>query len=371
MNRINLLHRPIAAMALLAGMMLSSCNKNIPDPTPIAYPVPTSASVGELLNDANFSYLKAGVTRAGLLPALLDKNTKYTVFAPDNTAFNRLFAALGLPQAEATVSALPLTTLVPILQYHVVPGQTLTSSMITEAYPNTFMPTMLQASAASPLLKLTNFPSRRGSTAFVNNVPVAQADIQAANGVVHRMAGVIVPPDTRTILQALQADTSYSFLVAAVLRADQGLPSGSKVSELLGNPTPYANFTLFAPPNSAFRAFYRAFGIPNPTPASINLFTVNTAVSVVAYHVHIRGVLGAPPSVSPDLIRVFSTNLPATPTQAATFLSMLAPTAPRLTISASTGVKGTGNPVPATITRPDWHQLNGVIHAINQVLIPQ
>lgn len=202
-------------------------------------------------------------------------------------------------------------------------------------------------------------------------MPVAQADIQAANGVVHRMAGVIVPPDTRTILQALQADTSYSFLVAAVLRADQGLPSGSKVTELLGNPTPYANFTLFAPTNNAFRAFYRAYGITNPTPASINLFTVNTAVSVVAYHVHIRGVLGTPPTVSPDLIRVFSTNLPATPTLATTFLSMLAPTAPRLTISASTGVKGTGNPVPATITRPDWHQLNGVIHVINQVLIPQ
>lgn len=358
-------------MALLAGVTLASCNKNIPDPTPITYPVPTSASIGELLNDANFSYLKAAVTRLGVLPALLNKSSKYTVFAPDNTAFNRLFGALGLPQAEATIGLLPLTTLGPIVQYHVVPGQTLTSTMIPETYPNTFMPTLLQVSAASPLLKLTNFPSRRGAAAFVDNVPVAQADIQAANGVVHRMAGVIIPPNTTTILQALQADTSYTFLMAAIARADAGLPNGSKVSQLLGNATPYANFTLFAPPNSAFRNFYRAFGIANPTPATINLFTVNSAVSVVAYHVHIRGVLGTPPNVQPDLIRVFSTNLPAAPTQATTFLSMLAPTAPRLTISASTGVKGTGNPVPAAILRPDWHNLNGVIHVINQVLIPQ
>lgn len=358
-------------MALLAGMLLSSCNKNIPDPTPIDYPVPTTASIGELLNDPNFSYLKAGVTRAGLLPALLDKNSKYTVFAPDNAAFNRLFAALGLPQAEATVGLLPLTTLAPILQYHVVPGQTLSSTMIPEAYPNTFMPTLLQASTASPLLKLTNFPSRRGTSAFVDNVPVAQADIQAANGVVHRMAGVIVPPDTRTILQVLQADTSFTFLMAAIARADGGLPNGSKVSQLLGNATPYANFTLFAPNNNAFRAFYRGFGVANPTPASINLFTVNTAVSVVAYHVHIRGVLGTAPNFSPDLIRVFSTNLPATATQATTFLSMLNPAAPRLTISAATGIRGTGNASASSIIRPDWHNLNGVIHVINQVLIPQ
>jgi len=357
-------------MALLAGISFTSCNKNIPDPTPISYPVPTTASIGELLNNPSFSYLRAAVNRLGLMPTLMDKNTKFTVFAPDNSAFNRLFAALRLPQAEATVGALPLTTLAPIVQYHVVPGQTLSSSMIPETYPNTFMPTLLQASP-SPLLKLVNFPSRRGGNAFVNEVRVSSADIAAANGVVHIMAGVIVPPNTTTILQALQADTSYTFLLAAINRADQGLPNNSKVVQLLGNATPYANFTLFAPPNNAFRAFYRALGNPNPTAAFANSIPVNTILPIVAYHVHIRGVLGTPPNVSPDLIRVFSTNLPSTPTQATSFLSMLSPTAPRLTISASTGVKGTGNPVPAAITRPDWHNLNGVIHVINQVLRPQ
>jgi hypothetical protein len=74
---------------------------------------------------------------------------------------------------------------------------------------------------------------------------------------------------------------------------------------------------------------------------------------------------------NPDLIRVFSTNLPATATQATTFLSALAPTAPRLTISATGGVKGTGNPVAASILRADWNNLNGVIHVVNTVLIPQ
>jgi uncharacterized surface protein with fasciclin (FAS1) repeats len=130
---------------------------------------------------------------------------------------------------------------------------------------------------------------------------------------------------------------------------------------------PYANFTLFAPNNAAFRQLFASLGVFNTTPASVNLLSINTLVSVLAYHVHIRGVNAG----SPDLIRVFSTNLPATATQATTFLTVLAPTAPRLTVSATGGVKGTGNPVAASILRPDWNNLNGVIHVINSVLIPQ
>jgi uncharacterized surface protein with fasciclin (FAS1) repeats len=367
---MNIMHQfkgSVIMMAMFAGLAFSSCNKNIPDPTPIAPVAPQGTAISDLLNDPNFSYLKAAVTRAGLMSALANRDAKFTVFAPDNAAFNRLFAALGLPQAEATVGALPLTTLAPILQYHVVPGSVVSSSMIPETYPNTNMPTLLVASAASPLTKMVNYPSRRGTAAFVNNVPVAQADIQAANGVVHRMAGVIVPPNTTTILQALQADTNFTYLVAAVQRGDLGLPAGSKFSELLGMVNPYANFTLFAPNNTAFRQLFASLGVFNTTPASVSLLSINTLVSVLAYHVHIRGMNGS----SPDLIRVFSTNLPATATQATTFLTALAPTAPRLTVSATGGVKGTGNPVAASILRADWNNLNGVIHVINGVLIPQ
>jgi uncharacterized surface protein with fasciclin (FAS1) repeats len=367
MNIMQNIKGSVVMLAMLAGVTFTACNKNVPDPTPIVPVAPQGTAISDLLNDPNFSYLKAAVTRAGLMGALANRDAKFTVFAPDNAAFNRLFAALGLPQAEATVGLLPLTTLAPILQYHVVPGSVLSSSMIPETYPNTNMPTLLVASAASPLTKMVNFPSRRGAAAFVNNVPVAQADIQAANGVVHRMAGVIVPPNTTTILQALQADTSFTFLVAAVQRGDQGLPAGSKFSELLGMVNPYANFTLFAPNNAAFRQLFRGLGVANPTVASVNLLSINTLVSVLAYHVHIRGVNGT----SPDLIRVFSTNLPATATQATTFLTALAPTAPRLTVSAAGGVKGTGNPAAFSIIRPDWNNLTGIIHVINGVLIPQ
>lgn len=362
--------RPAAALFVLAGLTLASCNKDVPEPTAIPMPVPTGNTIGDIVNnDANFTYLKAALTRVGMLAAVQDRNARFTVFAPDNTAFNRLFAALGLPQAEATIGALPLAQLGAILQYHVVPGQVVTSTMIPETFPNTFMPTLVQASSASPLLKLMNFPSRRGNAAFVDNVPVAQANITAANGVIHRMAGVIVPPNTTTIWQALSANPDYSYLVAAITRADLGMPANSKIVNLLNTASPYANFTLFAPNNTAFDNLFKALGVTNPTINTVQLLSVNSCISICAYHVMIRGVLNPTSSPAPDLIRVFSTNLPSTATQTPTFLNMLAPTAPRLTVSTA-GIKGNSNATNAAVTRADWHNLNGVIHGVDQVLRP-
>lgn len=359
-------------LLMATGFALTSCNKDVPAPVETLTPTPTGTSIGDLIaTDANYSYLKAALTRTGLLAALQNRDAKLTVFAPDNTAFNRLLAGLGLPQAEASIASVPLATLTSILQYHVIAGQVLPSTTIPETFPNAAMPTLIQASSASPFTRLMNFPSRRGTSLFVDNVPVSQADIVAANGVMHRMAGVIVPPNTSTtVLGVLAADTSYSYLLAAINRADLALPASSKIATLLSTASPYANFTLFAPNNDAFRMLLRGMGIPNPTVASIDLIPLQNCVSIVAFHVLIRGVLNPTTSPAPDLIRVFSTNLPATATAYPTFLNMISATAPRLTISAA-GVKGAGNPVTATFTKVDTHVLNGIVHGVNMVLLPQ
>lgn len=370
MNRFIKLQRQCIALFIAAGIGLTSCNKDVPEPIPLTTTAPTGSSIGDIVSsDANFSYLRTALTRTGLLAAVQNRSARLTVFAPDNTAFNRLFAALGLPQAEATVGALPLATLTGILQYHVIAGQVLTSTAIPETFPNVSMPTLIQASTASPFTRLVNYPSRRGSSVFVDNVPVAQADIQAANGVIHRMAGVIVPPNTTTIMQAISADPNFSYLVAAITRADLGLPASARVTSLLSTATPYANFTLFAPDNAAFNRLFAALGLPQDI-ASVQLVPITTLIPIVTYHVMIRGVLNPTTSPAPDLIRVFSTNLPATATQTPTFLNMISPTAPRLTVSTA-GIRGGGNPANATISRADWHNLNGVIHVVNQVLMPQ
>jgi hypothetical protein len=95
MNRLTTFKPIFIALFLIAGFGLTSCNKDVPAPSAIITLNPTGNTIGDIVNtDANFSYLKAAVTRAGLLAALQNRDARFTVFAPDNAAFNRLFAAL-------------------------------------------------------------------------------------------------------------------------------------------------------------------------------------------------------------------------------------------------------------------------------------
>ena len=359
---------PAALMLAAAVMILSSCNKNVPDPIPIEYPVGEGSSIGELLSNPNYSLLRTAVSRVpGLLDQLNNKNSVYTVFAPDNAAFGRI----GIT-TDAQINGLPLTTLVPLIQYHVIPGQKLVSTAIPDSFPNAQLPTAftLPAPNTNPLVKMTTFPSRRGVNAFVNNIPVVAADIQAANGVVH---GVFVPilPPSRVLVDTLARDTSLSYLIAAVTRADLGLPNGSKYAQLLANPA--LNFTVFAPTNDAFRNLLSFLGLP-PDISSINLLPIPTLIAVVGYHVHIKdNTRPTSGSVQPFTgSRAFSVNLPANPTPVNTWLKvLLAPNpAPPLVIAGAT-VKGFVNPTPSNIIAVDRNCVTGVFHKIDQVLLPQ
>jgi uncharacterized surface protein with fasciclin (FAS1) repeats len=370
MKRIAIYKWPVAIMIAAAALVLQSCNKNVPDPIPIEFPVGEGSSIGELLNDPSYSLLKTAVTRVGLMDALLNKNSVYTVFAPNNTAFGRI----GIT-SDAQINGLPLTTLVPLIQYHVVPGRKVTSTAIPDSFPNVQLPTafVLPAPNTNPLVRMSTFPSRRGSNAFINNIPVTQADIAAANGVVHNVFVPIFPP-SRVLADTLSRDTTFSFLMAAIARADAGLPAGSKFAELLANPV--LNFTVFAPNNNAFRALYTALGLP-PNAGSINLVPVPTVIGIVAYHMHIfNNTKPTPNSVQPFTgSRAFSVNLPATATPINTWLKVvLAPNpVPPLVISLAPTptVKGFANTTASNITAVDRHCVNGVFHVIDQVLRPQ
>ena len=354
---------------LLVILLTISCNKDVPDPVPIEFPVGSGSSIGELITtNPDYSLLKTAVTRAGLMDALSNKNSVYTLFAPNNAAFGRV----GI--TEAQINGLPLTTLVPLIQYHVI-GQKYASTAIPDSFPNAQLPTLfiLPAPNTNPLVRMSTFPSRRGANAFVNNIPITTADIQVANGVVHNVFVPVFPP-TKVLADTLSRDPDFSFLMAAIGRADLGLPAGAKFSELLANPV--LNFTVFAPNNNAFRALYTALGLP-PDASSINLVPIPTVIGIVAYHLHIKD--NKPPSagsVQPFTgSRAFSVNLPTVPTPINTWLKVvLAPNpAPPLVVNATppASVKGFANATASNIIAVDRHCVNGVYHVIDQVLRPQ
>ncbi|HEY0041269.1 MAG TPA: fasciclin domain-containing protein [Flavisolibacter sp.] len=422
-----------------AFALVTSCNKDVEGPTPIITPQPTGQSLLEVINsDANLTILKAAVARAAtnttfgnsLTTILADKNASYTVFAPTDAAFQSAFQFLGIPPAVG-VNALRPGQLDTIIRYHIVGGR-VNGDTIARRSPNIQLPTQLVLQAPStavpPGLRMSVFASRVGTTYFVNNVPVTQADQVVANGIIHKIAAVLLPP-SQFLWNRIDTDPNLTYLKAAIQRGDSGVVAASTLMAALQNPA--ANLTVFAPTDAAFRQVLtqQITGglIPVVTQQLIPVITqqliaggatpaqaaaqapalaaaqapaiaqtqaaalastpavfANPALSSVLTPTNVRGL------VAYHLLgnRRFSVNIPATATPIPTLAHSAVPALPLITIQATFGptgvtaatVKGGANatasniqinPTPAPAGTSDQNYINGILHIIDQVLRPQ
>jgi uncharacterized surface protein with fasciclin (FAS1) repeats len=349
-------------LVLLAAtaFIFSSCNDKIED-----IPVPTPAAgqtLSEIINaDPNYSILRTAITRAGLINILGAKGNSMTVFAPDNNAF----IASGL--SDAVVQVLPVATLTPLMQYHVMATR-VPSAGIPATFPNVQLPTLLQLPGGNPLVRMNVFPGKNGANFFVNNMPIVQPDaITGSNGVMHRIPFILQPPQ-QVVKQLIAADAGLTLFAALVQRGDVGQPAGLTRLDSVMN-FGVANVTVFAPNNNSIKGLINVLSgglVPLGAPDATFIGFINTNVPVanargiVAYH-----MLGS---------RAFSVNLPLA-TSTITTLVGAAP-APQLTVDRT-------NPVPrllgaangpgnfSNFTATDRMGVNGVLHVIDRVLLPQ
>ncbi len=311
----NLFKRSALIITIAATVILSACTKekvNVPQEKTIA---------GIVVGDGNFTLLKTALVRADLA-SVLDGTGTFTVFAPNNEAF----AAAGL-ETEAKINAVPVATLKSILLYHVL-GQKVVSSAIATAN-NTAVPSLAEKNV---------FVTKNTAGVFINGAKVLQADVNASNGVIHVINTVLMPP-SGNIVQTAQGNANFTYLVAAVLRASEGT---TNVAQVLSGAGP---LTVFAPTNQAFIA--AGF----PTIASIQAANPATLTSILTYHVVAS--------------RVFSSDLseglkPATVNGGTV----------TVTLNGGAKVKGNSNTTASTITQANLVTTNGVIHVIDQVLLP-
>jgi uncharacterized surface protein with fasciclin (FAS1) repeats len=305
----------VMAMTVITAMLFSACIKDKEN-------VPMEKTIADIVVESNnFSLLKAALVQANLT-AVLAGNGPFTVFAPNNEAF----IAAGL-DTEAKIKALPVETLKQILLYHVL-GQSVSSSAIAMA-ANTPVKTASDVNV---------FVTKNASGVFVNGASVIQADVMASNGIIHVINKVLMPP-AGNIVQAAQANPNLSFLVAAVLRASEG---STNVAQVLSGAGP---LTVFAPTNQAFidAGFANIAAIQAASPA--------TLTSILTYH-----VISA---------RVFSSDLVEGAKPATVNGGTLT-----VTLSGGAKVKGNANATAAVISPANMVTSNGVVHVVNQVLLP-
>jgi uncharacterized surface protein with fasciclin (FAS1) repeats len=130
--------------------------------------------------NADFSTLVTAVQSAGLVDTLSGAGP-FTVFAPTNEAFD----ALPAGTLDTLLQPANQSQLASVLTYHVVPGAVLASDLTDGMVVPTVAGDTLTVGVGADGVTLTD--------ASGGTVSVSSADIQAGNGVVHVIDGVLLP----------------------------------------------------------------------------------------------------------------------------------------------------------------------------------
>jgi len=285
----------------------------------------------------DFSTLVQAVQAADLVETLQGEGP-FTVFAPTNEAF----AQLPEDSVEFLLQPENKDLLVDVLTYHVVPGNVTSDQLETG---------MVEALNGELSVEVSE------DRVSVNDASVIQADVEASNGVIHAVNQVLLPEgivetiqsrmenaanasspeqsesaqveESEDIVTIASNNDNFSTLVQAVEAAD--------LVETLQGEGP---FTVFAPTNQAFAKLPNGLVEFLLQPENKDLLA-----DVLTYHV----VSG---NVTSDQLETGTVNA----------------------LGGGLAVAVSGNKVivnNASVIQADVEASNGVIHAVNQVLLPE
>ena len=315
MKKINLLKSVLFAFLAFSTLSCSDDDETA---------VPQSNTISAIAQRTDdLSILVQALVKADLV-TVLDGTDDYTVFAPTNAAFTAFLTANNI----ANLDAVPVPLLREILLNHVVVGTVNANQLPSVGYIKT-----LGKGGASSTNTLSMYVNKSNGVRLNGVSSVVTADVAASNGVVHIVDAVIGLP---TVVTFATADATFSTLAGALTA--QGL-----VPTLNG--TAGSPFTVFAPNNDAFAA------LDDEIPGVVASLTSAQLTSVLTYHV----VAGA---------NVLAASL-TDGMEVTTFESG------KLTVDLTGGAKlidEAGR--TTTIIATDVQASNGVIHVLNNVLIP-
>ena len=325
-----------ASIAAALSLTIAACGSD-GDSSPAATETSAAAPAAKITivkvasEDDTFSTLVAAVKAAELVDTLQSEGP-FTVFAPTNDAF----AALPEGTVDELLKPENKEQLASILTYHVVAGKVMAADLSDGQEVETVQGGILTVGIDGDKVTLTD-----ENDATVN---VVKTDIDAGNGVIHVIDGVVTPKaddesmeaEAGTIVDVAAGNEDFSTLVTAVTAADLG--------ETLAGEGPY---TVFAPTNDAFAVLPEGTVETLVKPESKDQLT-----SILTYHV-VAGMVMAADLSDGQVIETVNGDTLTVGIDGET-----------VTLTDSSG-----NTV--TVVAADVAASNGVIHAIDGVLIPK
>lgn len=275
------------------------------------------------------SSLSQALQITGLDDVLNDRNAEFTVFAPDNAAFEAFLTSAGFGSIDD------------------VPVPVLTQVILNHALTGTFFSTDLETSYTTSLATYANTDNNLSLYINTDNgvrlngissVNLDAANIEAANGVVHVVDAVIALP---TVVTFATADPTFEILVQALTRSDQPDYVATLSTDQGTSPAP---FTVFAPTNQAFADLLVELGVN-----SLNDIDGSTLTAALNTHVIAEANIRAEDLVSGTVSTLGDD----------------------IVIDATNATITDPNGRVSTIIVTNVQAANGVVHAINKVLLPQ
>jgi transforming growth factor-beta-induced protein len=277
----------------------------------VILPIDNGSILDAAMGLADFSSLVAALAKANLASTFM-MDGAYTVFAPTNDAFAAFLASINVSFEDLSAEDLS-----PILQYHVIGAEAMSSSLET-GYLSTIYQAM-EGKAVSILIEVDEGVTLNGS------IQVTTADVETSNGVIHVIDGVLTPT---SVVDIAINNSSFSYLVEAVAKAG--------LVETLSAEGP---FTIFAPTDAAFEQLFEDLGV-----TGIEDIAAETLIPILQYHV-VSGNVRSTNLMEGDVATLNGTIA----------VSLAGP----VTINGSTEVIAT-----------DVQGTNGVVHVIDKVLLP-
>jgi uncharacterized surface protein with fasciclin (FAS1) repeats len=278
-----------------------------------------------------FSILIAALQAANpdVIRRLSNPEREYTVFAPTNAAFTALLAELGVTAEQLLSDKMMLSR---VLRYHIARGELEAAEVLARPRIRTLQGGKLWQAGGV----LTDANGR--------NSNIVQTDIQASNGVIHVIDNVLLPKPKPTNVEGSIIDTAlavnaetgeFTILIKALQAANPGLMR--RLSQA-------GEYTVFAPTDAAFLDLLDVLGV-----TAEQLLSDKALVSrVLRYHI-VREELDSTEVLASERI----------------------PTLQGGWLFQEGGVLTDANGRTANIIDVDIQTSNGIIHVIDNVVLPR